>query len=105
MADEPMQPDERPLPNDGPPGRATRPSKKVAVLGVALVVVVAAVAIGIRISGSSSAGAATAVRGALVSTMAKGTANLSISESIDVDGQIGTAKGVGRCNLRIDSCS
>jgi hypothetical protein len=105
MADEPIQPDEGPLLEGGPSGGATGPSKTVAVVGTLLVVVVAAVAVGLRISGSSSAGAASAVRGALVSTLAKNTANLTISESIDVEGQIGTAKGSGKCDLRIDACS
>jgi hypothetical protein len=56
-------------------------------------------------SGSSSVDATTAVRGALVSTLAKNTAALNISESIDVEGQIGAAKGSGKCDLRLDACS
>jgi hypothetical protein len=81
------------------------PSRTVSIVGIVLVVVVAAIAIGVRLAGTSSAGAATTVRGALVSTLAKNTANLSISESIDVEGQIGTATGSGKCNLQIDACS
>jgi hypothetical protein len=80
------------------------PSRTVAIVGIVLVVVVAAIALGFRLAGTSSGGAATAVRGALV-TLAKNTADLSISESIDVEGQIGTATGSGKCNLQIDACS
>jgi hypothetical protein len=80
------------------------PSKKVAIAGIVLVVIVAAVALGVRLVGTSSAGATGAVRGALVSTLAKGTANLAIKESIDVEGQIGTAQGSGKCDLRKDAC-
>jgi hypothetical protein len=105
MADEPLDRDDGPMSQDGPTGGTTGPTKKVAVLGILLVVVVAAVAVGVRISGPSSDSAATAVRGALVSTLAKDTATLSISESIDVEGQIGAAKGVGKCDLRLDACS
>jgi hypothetical protein len=77
----------------------------VSVAGIALVVVVAAIAIGVRLSGTSSTSAAAAVRGALVSTLATNTADLVISESIDVEGQIGTAKGRGKCDLQRDACS
>jgi hypothetical protein len=84
-----------------PPG----PSKKVAVAGIALVVLVVAVAAGARLSRTSSAGATSAVRGALVSTLATSTASLAIAETIDVEGQIGTARGSGKCDLRIDACT
>jgi hypothetical protein len=84
---------------------AAPPSKKVAIAGIALVVLVAVVAVGLRLSGPSSAGRSSAVRGALISTLAKGTADLAITESIDVEGQIGTAQGSGKCDLRLDACS
>lgn len=80
-------------------------SRTVAIAGLMLVVVVAATAIGLRLSGTSSAGAATALRGALMSTLSTHTDVLAISESIDVEGQIGTAKGTGKCDLRVDACS
>jgi hypothetical protein len=80
-------------------------SKVVAKLGLALVVVVAGVALGIRLSGNSSAGASSTVRDALVSSLAHHTAALSIAESIDVEGQIGTATGRAKCDLRVDACS
>jgi hypothetical protein len=105
MADEPLQPSEGSLSEGGPSGNAAGPSKTVAIAGIVLVVVVATIALVFRISGSSSAGAASAVRGALVSTMATNTADLTISESIDVEGQIGTAKGSAKCDLQRDACS
>ena len=80
-------------------------SKRVAIFGLAFVVVVGVVVVALRLSGTSSAGAATAVRGALVSTLASDSADLVISESIDVEGQIGTAEGRGTCNLRTDACN
>lgn len=104
MADELLNHEIGPRQHDGPASRATGPSKKTTVLGLLLVVVVAAVAIGVRL-GSSSADAAATVHGALVSTLAKSTATLSIAESIDVEGQIGAAKGIGQCNLRTDACT
>jgi hypothetical protein len=85
-------------------GATAGPSKKVAVAGIVLVVIVAAIGLGVRLSGNSSA-ATSAVRGALVATLAKSTANLAITESIDVEGQIGTAQGSGKCDLRIDACA
>jgi hypothetical protein len=105
MADDSIQP------MDGAPidpvtaGQAPGPSKNVAIVGIALVVVVVAIALGLRLSGTSSAAAQTAVRGALVSTLSNNTADLAISESIDVEGQIGTAKGIGKCDLQSDACS
>lgn len=87
------------------PGDPTGPSKRVAIVGIALVVIVAAVAVGVRLSGTSSAGATSAVRGALVSTLAKRTANLAITETIDVEGQIGTALGSAKCDLQVDACA
>jgi len=106
MADDSLQLiDRRRAEAETPSSETTGPSKKVAIAGIAIVIVVAAIAIGMRLVGTSSAGAATAVRGALVSTLAKNTANLSISESIDVEGQIGTATGSGKCDLRSDACS
>jgi hypothetical protein len=79
-------------------------SKVVAKVGLALVVVVAGIAIGLRLSGNTAA-ASSAVRSALVSSLAHHTATLSIAESIDVEGQIGTAKGRAKCDLRVDACS
>ena len=105
MADGPMKPREEPTLGDGSSGATSGPSKTVAIVGMLIVVVVAAIAVGLRVSGSSSAGASSAVRAALVSTLATNTAALDISESIDVEGQIGTAKGSGKCDLRIDACS
>lgn len=105
MADEPIQPVEAPLSGDGPLGRTAGPSKAVAIGGIVLVVLVAAIAVGLRLSGSSSAGAATTIRGALESTLANNTAALRISESIDVEGQIGMAKGSAKCDLRLDACT
>jgi hypothetical protein len=81
------------------------PSKSVAIAGLVLVVVVAVIALGWRVTGTSSAGAETVVRGALVSTLATNTADVAISESIDVEGQIGTAKGTAKCDLQHDACS
>lgn len=98
MADESIQP------KVASPGATTGPSKKLATVGIALVVVVIAIAVGLRLSGTS-ASAASNVRRALVATLANKTAELSISESIDVEGQIGAASGVGKCNLRADACS
>jgi hypothetical protein len=96
-------------PNDGSrterDGQGSGPSKAVATLGIALVVVVVAIAIGVRLMGNSSSGARSAVRGALVSTFTNNTAALSITESIDVEGQIGTAKGIGKCNLHVNNCT
>jgi hypothetical protein len=104
MADESLQPsDQRRAENTAL--ETTGPSKKVAIVGLVVVLLVAALAVGIRLSGTSSAGAATAVRGALVSSLAKNTATLTISESIDVEGQIGTATGSGKCDLQSDACS
>jgi len=80
-------------------------SKRVAIFGLAFVVVVGVFVVALRISGPSSNGAATVVRGALVSTLAYHTADLVISESIDVQGQIGTAEGSGKCDLQEDACS
>ena len=95
---------------DSPAGSAADvetagPSKAVAFVGIALVVLVVAVAIGLRLSATSSASARSAVRGALISTLAKNTVDLSISESIDVEGQIGAARGTGRCDLQVDDCA
>jgi hypothetical protein len=105
MADVSIQPSANvQLPN-GASGQTTGPSKTVAIVGVALVVAVAAFAVGVRLVGSSSAGAATTVRGALVTSLAKHTANLAIVESIDVEGQIGTAIGAAKCDLLNDACS
>ncbi len=105
VADVSIQPRERLGTETSPTVETVGPSRTVAIVGVALVVVVAAIAIGFRLAGTSSAGAATSVRAALVSTLAKNTAGLSISESIDVEGQIGAATGSGKCNLQIDACS
>ena len=80
-------------------------SKRVAIVGIAFVVVVGVIVVGLRITRDPSADAATAVRGALVSTLKNNTADLVISESIDVEGQIGTAEGSGKCNLQADACS
>jgi hypothetical protein len=81
------------------------PSKTVAIVGLVTVVIVVAIAVGLRLSATSSASAQSAVRGALVATLAHNTADLAITESIDVEGQIGSAEGVGKCNLRSDACS
>jgi hypothetical protein len=105
MADEPPQTGEEPMADDGTSGASPGPSKSVAIAGIVVVVVVAAIALGLRISSSSSAGAAITVRDALTSTLATKTAALHISESIDVEGQIGAAEGSGRCDLRVDACS
>jgi hypothetical protein len=83
----------------------TGSSTFVAKVGLALVVVVAVIAIGVRFTESSTAGASSAVRGALVSSLDHRTAAMTISETIDVEGQIGTAKGHGKCDLRVDACS
>jgi hypothetical protein len=80
-------------------------SKRVAIFGIAFVVVVGVIVVSLRVTGPSSAGAMTAVRGALVSTLEKRSADLVISESIDVEGQIGTAEGSGKCDLQADACS
>ena len=103
MADDPMQPTAA-MPFE-PNSVATGSSKVVAKVGLALVMVVAVSAIGLRLSGNSSAGASSAVRGALVSSLSHHTASLSIAESIDVEGQIGTATGRAKCDLRVDACS
>ena len=105
MADVSIQPSERLDIGTGPNVEVVGPSRTVTIVGIVLVVVVAAIAVGFRLAGPSSAGAATTVRAALVSTLAKNTAALSISESIDVEGQIGTATGSGKCNLQIDACA
>jgi flavin-binding protein dodecin len=105
MADESLQSNDGETTRSASSGDAAGPSKVVAIAGIALVVVVAAIALGIRLSGTSSTSADGAVRGALVSTLATNTANLAISESIDVEGQIGTAKGSGKCDLQSDACS
>jgi hypothetical protein len=105
VADVSIQPSERLEIETNPNVEVVGPSRTVAIVGIVLVVVVAAFAVGFRLSSTSSAGAATSVRAALVSTLAKNTAYLSISESIDVEGQIGTATGSGKCNLHIDACS
>ncbi|MGB8195916.1 MAG: hypothetical protein WCF25_02780 [Acidimicrobiales bacterium] len=82
-----------------------RGTNLVAKVGLAIVVVVAVIAFGLRITGSSTASAASVVRGALVSSLAHHTATLSIAETIDVEGQIGTARGRAKCDLRVDACS
>jgi hypothetical protein len=105
MADVSIQPSERLEIETSPNVEVVGPSRTVAIVGIVLVVVVAAFAVGVRLAGTSSAGAATSVRAALVSTLAKNTATLSISESIDVEGQIGAATGSGKCNLQIDACA
>lgn len=105
MADELNQPKETPASKSDIVAVTAGPSRRVATIGIALVVVVVAVAIGLRLSGTSSADAQSTVRNALVSTLANNTADLAISESIDVEGQIGTAKGAGKCDLRADACS
>jgi hypothetical protein len=87
------------------PAEDVGPSKTFAVAGIALVVAVAAIAVVFRLSTTSSAGARSAVREALVSSLANSTADLSISESIDVQGQIGSAKGTGKCDLHVDACT
>ena len=104
MADDSMQ---SRAPTRGEPETVapTGSSKVVAKVGLALVVVVAGVAIGLRLSENTAAGASSAVRSALVSSLAHHTATLSIAESIDVEGQIGTAKGRAKCDLRVDACS
>jgi hypothetical protein len=91
--------------SSSPAGKVVGASPKVALVGIVLVVIVAAIAIGFGISGNSSASAATAVQGALVATLAKSTADISITESIDVEGQIGTARGSGKCDLQHDACT
>jgi hypothetical protein len=105
VADVSIKPSERLEIETNPNVEVVGPSRTVAIVGLVLVVVVAAFAVGFRLAGTSSAGAATSVRAALVSTLAKNTAALSISESIDVEGQIGTATGSGNCNLQIDACT
>ena len=77
----------------------------MATIGIALVVVVVAIAIGLRLSGTSSADARSNVRSALVSTLANNTVDIAISEAIDVEGQVGTATGSGKCDLQTDACS
>ncbi len=105
MADESLQPNDGEETLSSSSGEAAGRSRIVAVAGIVLVVMVAAIALGVRLSGSSSTSPATAVRGALVSTLATNTADLAISETIDVEGQIGTAKGRGQCDLHRDACS
>jgi hypothetical protein len=105
VADVSIQPRERLGTQTSPNVETVGPSRNVAIVGVVLVIVVAAIAVGVRLAGTSSASAAASVRAALVSTLAKNTASLSISESIDVEGQIGTATGNGKCNLQLDACS
>jgi hypothetical protein len=105
MADVSIQPRERLGIETVSKDETVGPSRTVAIAGIVLVVVVALVAVGVRLVGTSTAGANNAVRGALVSTLAKNTAALTITEAIDVEGQIGTAAGSAKCNLRIDACS
>jgi hypothetical protein len=105
MADDSIQPSEVARAETRRTGENAGPSTTVAVAGIALVVVVVAIAVGFRLSGTSSAGAQSVVRGALVSTLANSTADLAISESIDVQGQIGAAKGTGKCDLQADACT
>jgi hypothetical protein len=105
VADEMIHMDEGSPVGASSPGGRRGTSKIVSVVGVALVVLVAGIAIGIRMTGNSSAGAAVAVRLALVSTIAKDTAILAINETIDVEGQIGTARGLGKCDLQTDACA
>src|SRR6202167_5334688 len=104
MADDSMHPVAA-MPAEPNTAEATGSSKVVAKVGLALVVVVAGVAIGLRLSDTTAAGPSSAVRSALVSSLAHHTATLSIAESIDVEGQIGTAKGRAKCDLRVDACS
>lgn len=80
------------------------PSKTVALIGLAVVVFVIAIAVGLRFAKTSS-DASSSIRAALISTLATNTADLSIAESIDVEGQIGSAKGTGKCNLQVDACT
>jgi hypothetical protein len=105
VADVSIQPKAVARAGTAPVTETVGPSKTVAIVGIGLVVAIAAMAIGLRLSGTSSAGAASVVRGALVSTLADNTAKLSITESIDVEGQIGAARGTGTCDLRADACS
>jgi hypothetical protein len=105
MADESNQPKETSPSESDAMAVTAGPSRRVATIGIALVVVVVAIAIGLRLSGTSSADAQSTVRSALVSTLANNTADLAISESIDVEGQIGTSKGTGKCDLQADACS
>lgn len=105
MADESDQPGEVSSSESGTIAATTGPSKRVATIGIAIVVVVVAIAIGLRLSGTSSAEAQSTVRSALVTTLAHNTTDIAISESIDVEGQMGTAKGTGTCDLRADACS
>jgi hypothetical protein len=104
MADDSMPP-VAPPPEATSSVATTRSSTVVAKVGLALVVIVAVIAIAVRFTGNSTAGASSAVRGALVSSLAHHTATMTISETIDVEGQIGTAKGRGKCDLRVDACS
>jgi hypothetical protein len=105
MADDSNQPSELSLSEGAVNTVTVGPSRKVATFGIALVVVIVAIAVGLRLSGTSSAEAQTNVRSALVATLAHKTADLTITESIDVEGQIGTARGIGKCDLRVDACS
>lgn len=105
MADESNQANESSQSESDTIAATAGPSRSVATIGIALVVVIVAIAIGLRLSGTSSADAQSTVRSALVATLASNTADLSISESIDVEGQIGTAKGIGKCDLQADACS
>ena len=105
MADVAMEPGADTSMEVGPPVETLGPSRTVAVVGISVVVLVAALAVGIRIFGTSSANGVSTVRGALVSTLAKHTTALSISETIDVEGQIGTAQGSGKCDLRVNACT
>jgi hypothetical protein len=104
VADDSMQPSAA-RPVEPKVAAMTGSSKLVAKAGLALVVVVAGIAIGLRLSDNSSASSSSTLRGALVSSLAHRTATLAIAETIDVEGQIGTAKGRAKCDLRVDACS
>jgi hypothetical protein len=105
MADVSVRPSERLGIETIPDEAIVGPSRAVAITGIVLVFIIAATVVGFRVVATSSAGAAATVRTALVSTLATNTVDLSISESIDVEGQIGAATGRGHCRLQIDACS
>lgn len=105
MADVSVQTRESPPLTTHSIGPVAGPSKRIATVGLVLVVLVGAVALGLRISGASSSSGPSMLRGALVSMFRNQTASVAISETIDIEGQVGTARGIGKCNLQHDACS
>jgi len=90
VADESIQPNDE-LGAEVVSGAETAgPSMKVAIIGISLVVMVVAIAVGFGFLDLRQP-RQYRIRGALFNVR-KNTADLTISESIDVEGQIGTAQ-------------